>query len=82
VIHARTSFFDFSVLNDLEYPIVHPQIKSFTISHPVMVHHRECLEAMVELAKSQHEQGKPFERVVIRTEMPLTEIAERLRPAG
>ena len=51
----------------MDHPIVFPPIKELTISHPPVVHgEEECTAAIVELAKSQHALGLPFERVTVR----------------
>ena len=51
----------------LKQPIVFPQIKDLAIFHPEMdVDEMECMGAIVELAKSQHTLGIPFERVTVR----------------
>jgi hypothetical protein len=49
-------------------PPIFPPIKELTILHPLMDVQEEelCLRAIVELAKWQHTQGIPFERVTIR----------------
>ena len=53
--------------DDPEQPIVFPHIKELTILHPSMnTHYIECMDAIEELAKSQHALGIPFERVKIR----------------
>jgi hypothetical protein len=52
--------------NGLKPPIVFPQIKELAILHPLMdIDDVECLGAVVELAKSQHVLGIPFERVTV-----------------
>jgi hypothetical protein len=50
----------------IEGPIVFPQIKEFTISHPKGHCDDRCETAIVSLAISQHARGIPFERAVIR----------------
>ena len=51
-----------------EQPIVLPQVKELVISHPAMKVNAEAyMDAIVELAKSQHARGIPFERLTIRT---------------
>ena len=57
------------VLDESEGPIVFPQINQLTILHPVMEEEGDrfrCMNAVMELAKSQHAQGIPFERVTVR----------------
>ena len=62
-------------------PIAFPPIKELTISHPSMVNDEErCMAAIVELAKSQHALGVPFERVKVRAEKLPTAMAEMLGP--
>jgi hypothetical protein len=61
--------------------IVYPPIKEFEISKPWIVSRREeCLEAIVELAKSQHTRGMPFESLTVSLNKVPTTMAERLRP--
>ena len=59
-------------------PITFPPIKALTISHPSMVDDEKCMGAIVELAKSQHALGVPFERVTVRAEKLPTTMAEML----
>ena len=71
------SFFGMGDL--LQQPIVFPSIKELTISYPTMeVNERECMKAIVELAKSQHEKGIPFEHVTIHAVTLPTAMAEAL----
>jgi hypothetical protein len=66
--------------SDIEQPLIFPQIKELKILHPTPSSWRECMGAVVKLAKSQHALEVPFERVTI-TMAPLPEtIAEELRP--
>ena len=61
--------------------IVFPPIKELTISHPLLLDdEEECMAAIVELAKSQHALGVPFERVTLRAEKLPTGMAEMLGP--
>ena len=61
-----SDFLDDPVLDDLEGSIVFPHIKELTISHPAMGEDEvECLDAIVELAESQHALGIPFERITV-----------------
>ena len=56
------------VLDESEGPIVFPQINQLTILHPVMEEEGDrfgCTNAVMELAKSQHAQGIPFEHVTV-----------------
>ena len=49
-----------------EQPVILPRIKQLAILHPVMEEHaEECSNAIVELAKSQHTLGIPFERLIV-----------------
>ena len=76
-----TPFLNLEEFNNMEEPIVYPQIKELKMFHLVMVHHKEeCITAIVEFAKSQHARGIPFERVEFCMERLPTGIAERLRP--
>ena len=67
-----------------DHPIIYPPIKELEILDPCLVStiwsKEECLAAIVEFAKSQHERGIPFERVTIRITDPPEAIAEMLRP--
>lgn len=46
--------------------IVFPQVKELAISHPLMkVHEKKCMDALVNLARSQYDLGKPFERMTV-----------------
>ena len=63
----------------LEQPIEFPSIKELTVSYPTMEGGEgECMEAIVELAKSQHGKGMPFERVTVRAMTLPKALAERL----
>ena len=63
----------------LEQPIVFPQIKQFTILHPMLME-QEHVEAIAELAKSQHSLGIPFERMIVRILSIPEGVAEKLEP--
>ena len=71
-----------SFLQDLYYsetPVSFPHIKELTILHPLMeVDEDECLDAIVDLAESQHEKGIPFERMTFRAGWLPVAMAERL----
>ena len=54
-------------------------VKKLTISRLGMVDEQLCTDAMVELARSQHELGKPFEHVRVRARRVPTAMVERLR---
>jgi len=73
------SLFDLPRFDDIEQPVIFPKTKELTISHP-LVSPRECAEAIVGLAKSQHALGVPFERVTVRMKNPQGTMEERLRP--
>ena len=61
-------FLDDPGLCRLGQPISFPQIKDFKILYPSMgIDEMECMNAIVELAKSQHALGIPFECVTVRT---------------
>jgi hypothetical protein len=45
---------------------VFPSVKELIISKPWMVDKQRCMDAIVELAKSQHELDKPFDLVAVR----------------
>ena len=46
---------------------VFPPVKELTISEVWMLDKEKCVDAIVGLAKSQHELERPFERVTVRT---------------
>ena len=70
----------FGELYKSEKPIVFPPIKLLTILHPWMeTDEEECMDAIAELAKSQHARGIPFERVTVRANGLPVGMAERLR---
>ena len=74
-----SDFLDDPVLDDLEGPIVFPQIKELTILHPVMEEDEmECMNAIVGFAESQHALGRPFERVTVRMWCLPADMAEEL----
>ena len=64
-----SSFLDLGLpeLNYIRGPITFPPIKELTILHPPILGGGEYIAAIVELAKSQHTLGIPFERVTIHT---------------
>ena len=57
---------------------VFPSVKELTVSKAWMFDRRQCLDDIVELAKSHHELGKPFERVTVREGEIPTATVERL----
>jgi len=65
-------FLDFPEFKDMDQSVVFPPIKELSISYPSrMDSEEECMAAIVELAKSQHALGVPFERVTVRAgELP------------
>ena len=65
--------------DDIRGSVTFPPTKELTISHPRNVSNEECV-AIVELAKSQHGVGTPFERVVFRGERMFPGMVEGLRP--
>jgi hypothetical protein len=71
-------FLDLPEFQDMDQPIVFPPIKELTISHPMMMDNNERMAAIVELAKSQHALGVPFERVTICPGMLPAEMVEML----
>ena len=72
-------FLDDPGLDDSEQSVVFPQVKKLTILHPMMEDDEvECMNAIVELAESQHTQGMPFERVTVRTRSLPAGMAEEL----
>ena len=44
---------------------VFPHVEQLTILHGRMDDYPRCMDAIVELAKSQYEKGKPFKRVIV-----------------
>ena len=73
------SFLNNPGLDRLERPIPFPWIKELKILYPsIRVNEVECMEAIVELAKSQHTFGIPFERVTVRMLHLHAKMAEEL----
>ena len=73
------NFLDNLGLGHLVEPVVFPQIKELMILHPSMeVDEVECMNAIVELAKSQRALGIPFESVTVHTWKLPTGMAEEL----
>ena len=58
---------------------VFPPVKELTISEPLIMDEQRCADGLVELVKSQHELGKPFERLTVRAERISTTTEEMLR---
>ena len=57
-------FLDMPMFHVMKGPIVFPQINELAVLHPFI--EGDEMEAIVDLAKSQHELGKPFKRVKVR----------------
>ena len=68
------------VLGYLSQPIKFPSIKKLAVLYPEMkINRDECINAVLELAKSQHAKGVPFERVTVRAKFLIpTMMEERL----
>ena len=65
----------------MEQPVVPPPVRVLKISHPSHPENKEArMAAIVELAKSRHTLGIPFERVEVYMERLPTVMAERLGP--
>ena len=64
----------------IQEPLVFPQTKRLTISHPVYQTANQCAIGIAGLAKLQFALGIPFERVVTRGKEIPTGMEERLRP--
>jgi len=76
-----TPFLNLPERNNMEQPVVFPPIKKLAISHPFMQYYEEeCMAAIVELAKSQHARGVPFEHVTVCVGKLPTAMREGLRP--
>jgi hypothetical protein len=81
-LHPFFTFNDFSNSNGrLEITAVFPQTKQLTILHPDNLAEDICA-ALVKLAKSQYELGKPFERMVFRGEVEPLGMDESLSAIG
>jgi hypothetical protein len=65
---------------DIEGPNVLPLVKELTISHPLDLSDEDYTTTIVDLAKSQHARGIPFERVTIRSGSVFAGMEEGLRP--
>lgn len=50
----------------IQEPVLFPSVRELTISHPLCPFDEERTTAIVELAKSHHASGRPFERVILR----------------
>ena len=73
------NFLNNSGLSRLWQPIAFPQIKEFKILYPsIGANEVACMETIVELAKSQHALGIPFECITVRTLGPHAKKAEQL----
>ena len=74
-----TPFLSLPGFEDMEQPIIFPSIKALNILHPLMFGGGEkYMVAVVELAKSQHALGVPFERVTVRARKLPAGMAEML----
>ena len=64
------------------YPEIvgYPPIRALTLSDPWNTLKEDAAGGLVGLAKAQHELGVPFERVTIRSYLPLAVVGERLKP--
>jgi len=61
--------------------VVFPQIRELVISHPSHPHNGErCMATILELARSRHAPGIPFERMTVRMKRLPTVMVEKLRP--
>jgi len=62
-------------------PTALPPVRRLTISHPSYKRNKElCMAAIVELAKSRHALGIPFEHLTVAMERLPSVMAERLEP--
>ena len=67
--------------DNTQRPVVLPPIKELAISHPLQLHGiEEPIAVIVELAKSRHALGTPFERVTVYMHNLPTTLAESLGP--
>ena len=64
------------------YPEIvgYPPIKVLTLSDTWNTLKEDVAGGLVRLAKAQHELGMAFEHVTIRSDLPLADVGERLRP--
>jgi hypothetical protein len=58
---------------------VFPPVRELTISEPRVPDEQRCVDAIVELVKSQRELEKPFQRITVRGSGIPVGLAERLR---
>ena len=66
---------------DTERPMVFPPIRELMLSHPLHRHNDEsCAAVIVELARSRHVLGIPFEYMSVCMMRLPTGMAERLEP--
>ena len=64
-----TPFLDFPEFRNAGEPIAYPPINTFEILHPSIAYNQEeYIAGIVELAKSQHTRGLPFQRVAFYME--------------
>jgi hypothetical protein len=72
-------FLELPEFRDMGLSNVFPPIKELTIVQPPWTPAKQkCMAAVVELAKSQHALGVPFEHVTIRVNTPPPEMREWL----
>ena len=77
----RLCFFPFLYYRETrKEPVAYPLIRMLTISSPRGKFDEDVAAGLVKLAKAQHEQGVPFERVTIRVINPPAKMEEWLRP--
>jgi len=58
----------------------YPPIRVLTLSDPGRTLRGDVAERLVGLAKARHRLGLPFERVTVRSDLPLVGVGERLKP--
>ena len=73
-------FLDLPESHDIGQQFTFPQVKELTILHPISASQEECMMAIVNLAKSQHALGVPFERVTVSMRRLPNAMEEELRP--
>ena len=74
-----SNFLDNPGIDGLEQPVVFPQTKELTILHPLMEEDEmECMNAIMELAESQHALRIPFERITVHARNLPAGMAEEL----
>ena len=73
-------FLGFQESYETDQPVSFPRTQELEISHPLYPSREECAAAIVELAKSQHARGVPFQHLTVRMENPPEKVVERLQP--